>query len=175
MGPRSSQPLFKLLHGVVLGSIVLANPLSVQSDPVSNNRIIQQQVDEDILNLKILVDNALALEKEGKYKEAAENWELIIELGEKYFGPHYPDIAPILNKLGNFYYLQGKYSKAEPLYIRSLGIKERALGANHADVAISLNNLAELYRIQGKYSKAEPLYNRSLVTPSARKDVTPVN
>ena len=124
MGPRSSRPLFKLLQGLALGSIMLANHLSAQADPVGNNKIIQQQVNEDTLNLKILVDKALALEKEGKYKEAAENWERIIELGENNFGPFSPDIAPGLNKLGDLLNLQGEYSRAEPLYIRSLAIYE---------------------------------------------------
>ena len=162
MGPCSSQPLFKLLQGLALGSIMLANPLSVQSDPVGNNKIIQQQVNEDSSTIKILADKALALQKEGKYKEAAENWERFIGLVEKNFGPFYPDIVPSLNKLGDLYFLQGEYGKAEPPYIRSLVIKEKALGTEHPDVATSLNKLAGLYRVQGKYSKAEPLYVRAL-------------
>ena len=160
---RSFQPLFKLLQGLALGSVVLANPLAIKADPVNNNKIIQQQVNEDSSTIKILADKALALEKEGKYKEAAENWERLIELAHKDVSLLNPDIASLLNKLGNSYYLQGEYGKAEPSYIRSLSIREKILGPDHPDVAISLNNLAELYRIQGKYSKAEPLYNRSLV------------
>ena len=126
MRQRFFRALFKPLQALAFGSIVLTHSLPAQTDPNRNNNIIQQQVNEDTLNLKILVDKALALEKEGKNKEAAENWERIIELGEKYFGLYYPDIEPILNKLGNFYYLQGEYSKAEPIYIRSLWIKEKA-------------------------------------------------
>ncbi|WP_341899543.1 tetratricopeptide repeat protein [Synechococcus sp. UW140] len=156
------QSLLKLLQGLALGSIVLTNPLSVQADPVSNNKIIQQHVNEDSSMIKILTDKALALEKEGKNKEASEIWERIIELGEKYFGPFSPDIAPSLNKLGYLFYLQGKYNKAEAPYMRALEIREKEFGPDHSSIASILNDLAEVYRVQAKYTKSEPLYIRSL-------------
>ena len=158
---HSFQPLFKLLQGLALGTIMLANPLSAQADPVGNNKITQQQVN-DSSTIKILADKALALQKEGKYKEAAEHWERFIGIVEKNFGPFYLDLVPSLNLLGDLYHLQDEYSKAESLYIRSLAITEKALGPDHPDVATSLNNLALLYDNQGKYSKAEPLYVRAL-------------
>jgi len=140
-----SRPLFqsiKLLQGLALGFILLTNSLPAQADPNKNNKIIQQQVSEDKSTLEILADKALALEKEGKNKEAAENWERFIELFGKNFGPDQPDITPSLNRLGILYYLQGEYIKSEPLLNRSLAIKEKALGPDHPDVALSLNNLA---------------------------------
>jgi len=158
----SFRPLFKLLQGLAFSSIVLANALSAQADPVSNNKITQQQVNEDASILENLADKALALQKEGKYKEAAENWERIVQLNEKYLGPEHQSFAASLRILAGLYRAQGKYSKAEPLYIRALNIWEKALGADSNDVASVLNNLAGLYRAQGKYSKAEPLFIRSL-------------
>ena len=158
---HSFQPLFKLLQGLALGTIMLANPLSAQADPVGNNKITQQQVN-DSSTIKILPDKALALQKEGKYKEAAEYWERFIGKVEKNFGPFYLDLVPSLNLLGDLYHLQDEYSKAESLYIRSLAITEKALGPDHSDVTLILNNLALLYKNQGKYSKEEPLYVRSL-------------
>lgn len=153
---HSFQPLFKLLQGLALGTIMLANPLSAQADPVGNNKITQQQVN-DSSTIKILADKALALQKEGKYKEAAEHWERFIGIVEKNFGPFYLDLVPSLNLLGDLYHLQDEYSKAESLYIRSLAITEKALGPDHPDVATSLNNLAGIYKVQGKLSKAKPL------------------
>lgn len=153
---HSFQPLFKLLQGLALGTIMLANPLSAQADPVGNNKITQQQVN-DSSTIKILPDKALALQKEGKYKEAAEYWERFIGIVEKNFGPFYLDLVPSLNLLGDLYHLQDEYSKAESLYIRSLAITEKALGPDHPDVATSLNNLAGIYKVQGKLSKAKPL------------------
>ena len=142
---RSSRPLFKLLQGMAFSCIVLANLLPSQAEPTKNNKIIQQQASEDNSTLKILEDKARALEKEGKYKEAAQSWEAIIEFAEKNFGHFTPDIAPILNKLGNLYSRQGEYSKAEPLYVRSLAVYEKVLGPDHHDVSMSLNNLAVLF------------------------------
>ena len=159
---RSFQPLFKLLQGLAFSSIVLANSLPAQTDPINNNKIIQQQLNEDASTLKTLVDKALALEKQGKIKEASENWERLIELAEKNFGPFHPDIAPGLNKLGYLYYLQSEYNKAEAVYIRALAIREKEFGPDHSSIASSLNDLAEVYRVQAKYIKSEPLYIRSL-------------
>ena len=125
----NSRPLFKsikLLNGLAIGFILLANSLPAQADPARNNKIIQQQVSEDTSTLNILAGNALALEKEGKYKEAAESWERLIELAEKNFGPFHPEIAPGLNKLGYLYYLQGEYNKAEAIYA-SIGHKGESL------------------------------------------------
>ena len=128
-----SKPLIqsiKLLQGLAIGCILLANSLPAQADPARNNKIIQPQVTEDTSTLNILEDKAPALEKEGKYKEAAENWEHFIELAEKKLGPDHPDVALGLNNLASLYQDQGKYSKAEPLFIRSLAIYEKALGPN---------------------------------------------
>ena len=147
---RSFRPLLKLLHGLAFGSIMLANSLPVQADPTKNIKIIQQQVNEDESTFKTLRDKALALEKEGKNKEAAENWERFIKLAEKNFGPIHPVIAPGLNKLGYLYYVQSEYNKAEALYVQVLAINEKALDPDHPDVALSLNNLAFLYSKQRK-------------------------
>ena len=161
----NSRPLFqsiKLLQRLALGCILLANLLPAQAESTKNNKIIQQQVSEDSSTIKKLADKALALEKEGKNKESAENWERFIGLVEKYFGPFHPELAPSLNKLGDLYYLQGDYNKAQPLYARALAIREKAFGPDHPDVALSLGNLAGIYQDKGRYSEAEPLYNRSL-------------
>ena len=77
---RSFRLLLKLLQGLALGSIVLANSLPAQADSVSNNKITQQQMNEDKLTLEILADKALALEKEGKNKEKPK-----LKKEEKYF------------------------------------------------------------------------------------------
>ena len=147
---RLFQPLFKLLQGLALGSVVLANPLSIHAEPVSNNNIFQKQVNEDSSTIKILTDKARALQKEGKNNEAAEIWERLIELAEKNFGPLHPDIAPGLNILGYLYYLQGKYNKAEALYMRALAIREKEFGPDLSSIASCLNDLAEVYRLQAK-------------------------
>ena len=81
-----SRPLFqpiKLLKGLAFGCMLLANSLPAQIESTKNNKIIQQQVGEDKSTLEILADKALALEKEGKNKEAAEK---IKELSYLKFG-----------------------------------------------------------------------------------------
>jgi tetratricopeptide (TPR) repeat protein len=104
----------------------------------------------------------VTLYQQGRYSEATEIAEEVLQLREKALGPDHPDVAISLNNLAAIYEAQGKHGEAEALYKRSLEIREKALGPDHPYVATSLNNLAELYRVQGKYSEAEPLYKRSL-------------
>jgi tetratricopeptide (TPR) repeat protein len=100
--------------------------------------------------------------QQGRYSEATEIAQEVLQLREKALGPDHPDVAISLNNLAAIYEAQGKYAEAEPLYKRSLEIRKKALGPDHPYVATSLNNLAELYRVQGKYAVAEHLYKRSL-------------
>jgi tetratricopeptide (TPR) repeat protein len=104
----------------------------------------------------------VTLYQQGRYSEATEIAEEVLQLREKALGPDHPDVAISLNNLAAIYEAQGKHGEAEALYKRSLEIREKALGPDHPYVATSLNNLAELYRVQGKYSEAETLYKRSL-------------
>jgi len=104
----------------------------------------------------------VTLYQQGRFSEATEIAEEVLQLREKALGPDHPNVAISLNNLAALYEAQGKYAEAEPLYKRLLEIREKALGPDHPNVAISLNNLAELYRVQCKYAEAEPLYKRSL-------------
>ena len=67
-----------------------------------------------------------------------------LAIDEKALGPDHPDVATILNNLGELLWDKGDYAGAEPLIRQALGIGEKALGPDHPDVAIRLNNLAEL-------------------------------
>nr|WP_276611760.1 tetratricopeptide repeat protein [Thiorhodococcus mannitoliphagus] len=57
-------------------------------------------------------------------------------------GPRHPNVAAILNSLGNLYEAQGRYTEAEPLQKRALALREETLGPKHPDVAMSLSNMA---------------------------------
>ena len=102
------------------------------------------------------------LSREGDHERAAETHKKALELAEAGLGPDHPDVAGILNSLGNLYYHQDRYAEAEPFYIRALAIREKALGPDDLDLAWSLNNLAYNYYYQDQYAEAEPLYKRAL-------------
>ncbi|WP_287278778.1 MULTISPECIES: tetratricopeptide repeat protein [unclassified Okeania] len=117
---------------------------------------------EELAEVKRLVEQIIQLNQQGKYAEAIPLAEKALEIRKRALGDNHLDVARSLNDLGRLYQSQGKYKEAEPLYQKSLAIRKQKLGDNHPDVAISLNNLAVLYYQQGKYSEAEPLYQKSL-------------
>src|SRR6266545_1569169 len=107
-------------------------------------------------------EEALKLQRAGKYDEALPLAERALEIRERLLGTEHPDVAAAINSLAGIYSDRGKYVKAEPLYRRALNSREKAPGKDHPDTGASLNNLALLYRRQGKYAEAEPLYKRAL-------------
>jgi CHAT domain-containing protein/Tfp pilus assembly protein PilF len=107
-------------------------------------------------------EEALKLQRAGKYDEALPLVERALEIREKLLGPEHRDVAAGIDRLAGVYTDKGEYVKAEPLYLRALAIREKALGNDHPDTATSVSNLGKLYHYQAKYGEAEPLYKRSL-------------
>ncbi len=101
------------------------------------------------------------LEPENYSSEAEPLYQRALAISEQQLGNEHPNVAAILNNLGELYQVQERYSEVEPLLQRSLAIAEQQLGSNHPNTALSLNNLAEVYRQQGRYSEAESLYEQS--------------
>jgi tetratricopeptide (TPR) repeat protein len=98
------------------------------------------------------------LYQQGKFAEAIELGESILEINRKVLGVEHPDYASSLNNLAFLHYSKGEYAKAEPLFLEARDIKKRVLGVEHPSYATSLNNLAGLYDAQGEYGKTELLY-----------------
>ncbi|MCY1077129.1 CHAT domain-containing tetratricopeptide repeat protein [Archangium lansingense] len=107
-------------------------------------------------------DEAVELEKAGKYAEAVAKGEHALALREAVLGGSHLEVARCLDLIGAVHRLQGEMDRAEPLSQRGLAIREELLGKNHPDVAQSLNNLANLYLEQGFHGRAEPLHLRAL-------------
>src|SRR6266498_2872568 len=107
-------------------------------------------------------EEALKLQRAGKYDEALSLVERALEIRERLLGTEHRDVAAGIDSLAGVYSDRGEYVKAEPLYLRALAIREKALGIDHPDTATGASNLGKLYHYQGKYGEAEPLYKRSL-------------
>ncbi|MCA9019007.1 MAG: tetratricopeptide repeat protein, partial [Planctomycetaceae bacterium] len=105
---------------------------------------------------------AKQLTKAGRYQEAAEIWEKILDQLERSLGADHIDVAVTLFNLSLIYYDQGRYESAEPLLQRALKIREKQFGANHIEVANVLCTLGNLSQIQGNYLTAEPIYLRAI-------------
>src|SRR6266540_1646741 len=107
-------------------------------------------------------EEALKLQRAGKYDEALSLVERALEIRERLLGTEHRDVAAGIDSLAGVYSDRGEYVKAEPLYLRALAIREKALGIDHPDTATGASNLGKLYHYQGKYGEAESLYKRSL-------------
>ena len=130
--------------------IILAQSDSLGEEEKEANRLEQQGIE---------------LYQQGKYIEATNIFERVLEIRKRIYPEDHPDVATSLNNLAFLYNNQGRYADAEPLYIEATNLFERVLEIRkqiypeeHPYVATSLNNLAELYRNQGRYAEAEPLY-----------------
>ena len=89
------------------------------------------------------------------YKQA------IIELKISH-GHNHPDIATVLNSLGEVYLNQDRYEEAEDHLSKALAIKEKAFDKNHTFVAEILYNLAKLYEKREMFKNAETFCERLL-------------
>jgi CHAT domain-containing protein/Tfp pilus assembly protein PilF len=127
----------------------------------------EQQPDARLQEAQTAYDEAITLNKAGKYAEAAARGERALVLWEAVLGGTHLEVAKCLDLLGGVYQQQGNFAQAEPLLQRGLTIREAALGKDHPDIANSLYNLANLYVAQGMRGRAEPLYQRALAIREA--------
>jgi CHAT domain-containing protein/Tfp pilus assembly protein PilF len=123
---------------------------------------VATDTDRALHDARMQFEDALKLQRAGKYDEALRLAERALEIRERLLGTEHPDVATGIDGLAGVYFDRGEYVKAEPLYLRALAIREKALGNDHPATAESLNNLAAVYTLQGKYGQAEPLYKRAL-------------
>jgi len=123
------------------------------SNPVTDARLLEAQK---------ACDEGRALTEALKYPEAIPLFERALKLREESVGPKHPDVAEVLNLLGETLRRLHEYQRAEPLLERGLAIREEVLGKDHPDVAKSLRNLAFLYQNRGLYQRAETLLQRAL-------------
>jgi CHAT domain-containing protein/Tfp pilus assembly protein PilF len=123
---------------------------------------VATETDRALHDARKQFEEALKLQRAGKYGDALPLAERALEIRERLLGNEHRDVAAAITNLAGVYSGRGEYVKAESLVRRALEIREKALGKDHPDTAQSINNLAALYSFQGKYADAEPLYKRAL-------------
>ena len=69
-----------------------------------------------------------------RYDQAEPLYMRALEFRETILGKSHPDVAAILNNLGQLYFRQHRYGDAES-YRRALDIREKSLGPSHPDLA----------------------------------------
>src|SRR5262249_21769189 len=64
------------------------------------------------------------LKRQGNYAEAIKEYEKVVTLTDRVFGPKHPNTELFLSNLGMLYLEQAQDDRAEPLFVRSLKIAE---------------------------------------------------
>jgi CHAT domain-containing protein/Tfp pilus assembly protein PilF len=123
---------------------------------------VATETDRALHDARKQFEEALKLQRAGKYGDALPLAERVLEIRERLLGTEHRDVAAAISSLAGVYSGRGEYVKAMSLGLRALDIREKALGKDHPDTAQSINNLAAIYSFQGKHAEAEPLYNRAL-------------
>ena len=82
-----------------------------------------------------------ALNAQNRYGEAEPFARKALELGQREYGPDYPNTGIFLTNLAVLYQATGRYGEAEPLYERALAIMESALGVDHPSTKAVRENL----------------------------------
>jgi tetratricopeptide (TPR) repeat protein/predicted Ser/Thr protein kinase len=106
---------------------------------------------------------AILHELTAELDEALQLHEQALALLEQALGPEHPEIAPILNNLGNVRFAKGEFEAAKRQYERAAALRELALGPNHPEVAASLANIGNVHAMTGEFELARQFYERSRV------------
>ncbi len=97
----------------------------------------------------------------GKFAEAAECGETVLQIRREILGKRHRDYAASLNNLAALYYNMGEHEKTAPLFLESAEVRKLTLGELHPEYAQSLNNTAALKNMLGDYRSAIPLFREA--------------
>ena len=103
-----------------------------------------------------------AYDSAGRFGEAIELFEQVLDDRVRVLGSDHPDTLTARNNLAGAYDSAGRFGEAIELYERVLFERERVLGSDHPDTLITRNNLAGAYRSVGRFGEAIELYKRVL-------------
>ncbi|KAJ7712813.1 P-loop containing nucleoside triphosphate hydrolase protein [Mycena metata] len=100
---------------------------------------------------------ALIFWEGGKYKQAGELQEEVLEEQKQVLGENHPDTLRTMGTLASSYSALGEHQKARGLEVIVLERRKQVLGENHRDTLGAMNNLAGLYSELGEHQKAKEL------------------
>ena len=105
--------------------------------------------------LTSIVNLASVLENQGKYKEAENMHQQVLNLRMEILGEEHPSTLTSMNHLALVLKSQGKYKNAEVIRRQELELREKALGKEHPHTLTSMSNMGILLRLQDKDKESE--------------------
>jgi len=144
----------------IYGKFAEAEPLYVRILDIRERALGPDHLDlvPDLCNL------ALLYQAQNKFDKAEPLFQRSLDILESHMeeaGPQ-PDVAWILNHMGELYNAQGRYPEAETALKRALAMWPELLGPDHPDVAVCLDSLVRHYRMQRKWPEAEEFASQSV-------------
>jgi tetratricopeptide (TPR) repeat protein len=103
-----------------------------------------------------------ALDKQGKYEEAAAMNKETLVLAERVLGREHPETLISMSNMGRVLGHQGKYEEAEIMNRQTLAVFETLLGREDPETLASMSNVALMLGLQGKYEEAEAMNRQTL-------------
>ena len=123
---------------------------------------------EDVLGpdhpdtLSVRNNLAVAYDSVGRFGEAIELFEQVLDDQERVLGPDHPNTLTVRNNLALAYKSVGRFDEAIELFKRVLADQERVLGPDHPYTLTARNNLAVAYRSVGRFDEAIELFEQVL-------------
>ena len=113
---------------------------------------------------------AVLLQGQNEFRKAVrvyeDNLEALRELAQKNPEAYEPNLAAVLNNLGNLYGATQRFAEAEKSYIEARDLYRKLAQKNpeayEPDLAAVLNNLGVLYRATQRLAEAEKAYGEAL-------------
>jgi len=107
-------------------------------------------------NIGVILDN------QGKYDEAFDHYQQVLEMRQKYYPSDHVDIAKSLNNIGSILYKQRRCEEALHYHQRALKMKEKCYPPGHVSIAASLNNIGIILSDQENYNEALKYHERAI-------------
>jgi ankyrin repeat protein len=114
---------------------------------------------QDAQQLKIM---ALALEKEGKKKEAEILLRQVVGIYERVLGLEDTTTLTAMDQYSKFLRNRQAYKEAEAIHRKMWKGSEKLLGSDHESTITCMYNLATVLGFQGRYDEAEQLHRQTL-------------
>jgi serine/threonine-protein kinase len=85
-----------------------------------------------------------------------------LAIRERVFGSAHPNVASVVNELGNIAYQRDHYDEAIAYFQRNLDIYRAIYGDKHYLIALAISNLATAIAAKKDYPRAEQLYREAV-------------
>jgi serine/threonine-protein kinase len=100
--------------------------------------------------------------RQGKNKDAIQLLNKALAAREKSLGKDHPDVAVVLNDMGQAYQVLGKLPEAEKYYQRAYAIRQKGLGPDNPATADCMILLGTLNYNRGNLNQSRDLLERAL-------------